>query len=252
MCRSGTLFQVRKQTRGIVTAIRFIALITFSVISIITSTHGQAVSPEPQRQSIGSMNAVGEVLVNESRAPSELTIFSGDTVRTGETGTAMLTTSGQSSLQISHGSQVVFAGDPRYFAELKLGTIFAKALGGTAGTAVRTGNFVVVPTNRNEQTTVTIERMADDSFFITCSGGNVGVVSLQEAPGLFLQPGQSARISPTGDLVAVGRPIVAPRSAGKSYRPWIFLGLAGGGVAAGVAAAIAHGGNHPPISPSSP
>src|SRR3984893_8183405 len=161
MCPPAIRFKVRKQTRGIVTALRFMPLFIFQVISLIIPAHGQAVSPEPPRQSIGSMNAVGEVFVNESRAPSELTIFSGDTVRTGETGTAMLTTSGQSSLQISHGSQVVFAADPRYFAELKLGTIFAKSLGGTAGTAVRTGNFVVVPTNRNEQTTVTIERMAD-------------------------------------------------------------------------------------------
>jgi hypothetical protein len=251
MCRWEMLFEVQTQTRGWVT-LRFLPIVALTSILFVVPAHGQTVSPGPQRQSIGSMNSVGEVLVNESRAPSELTIFSGDTLRTGETGTAILTTNGQGSLQISHDSQVAFTGDPRYFAELKLGTIFAKSLGGTAGTGVRAGNFVVVPTNRNELTSVTIARMTDGSFLITCSAGNVGVISLQESPGLFLQAGQSAQISPTSELVALGKPAQAPQSAGKSHRLWIYLGLAGGGIAAGAAAAIAHGGTHPPISPSSP
>ena len=253
MNRSAILLGVRKRTRDLVTPLHFMVALSLQILLLATAAHSQAVSPDPQRQSLGSLNSVGEVFVNESRAPSELTIFSGDVVRTGETGTAILTTSGNSSFQISHQSQVVFTGDPYYFAELKLGTIFVKSLGGTGGAVVRAGNFVVVPTNRNEQTTATIERMADGSFLVTCLAGNVGVISRREAPGLFLQAGQSARISPKNELVALEKPTLAPiQSAGRSHRLWIYLGLAGGGIAAGTAAALAHGGAHPPISPSSP
>ena len=252
MCRAAILFEVGRRRRGWVTPLRFIFAFSLQLL-FVASGHGQAVSPEPQRQSLASMSTVGEVFVNESRAPSELTIFPGDTLRTGQNGTAILTTIGQSSFQISHESQVAFTGEPRYFAELKQGTIFAKTLGGTDGSVVRAGNFVVVPTNRNEQTTATIERMPDGSFLITCSGGNVGVIPLQEAPGLFLTAGQSARISPTSELVALEKTTpTATQSSGRSHRAWIYLGLAGGGIAAGTAAAIAHGGSHPPISPSSP
>lgn len=90
----------------------------FSFLLLAASAHGQVASPDPQRQSLGSLNSSGDVFVNGSRAPSEVTIFPGDAVRTGETGTAILTTSGNNSFQIARQSQVVFAGDPHYFAEL--------------------------------------------------------------------------------------------------------------------------------------
>jgi hypothetical protein len=219
---------------------------------LATSAHGQVISPNQQRQSLGSLNSVGEVFVNESRAPSELTIFPADVLRTGETGTAILTTSGNNSFQISHQSQVVFSGDPHYFAELKLGAISVKTLGGTGGAVVRAGNFVVLPTNRNEPTTVIIERMADGSFLVTCSAGNVGVIPLQGASGLYLRAGRSARISPTGELAALNTPASATTPSAGRNRLWIYLGLAGGGIAAGTAAAIVLGENHAPISPVSP
>src|SRR6202021_1535438 len=102
----------------------------------------------------------GEVYVNETKAPTELTIFPGDTVRTGPTGTAMLTTSTGNSFQIPAQSQVVFAGDPRYFAELKVGTISVKALGGAA---VLAGNSAVVPTTRIKPKPKTIKKKAEGS-----------------------------------------------------------------------------------------
>jgi hypothetical protein len=218
---------------------------------LAASARGQVASPD-QRQSLGSLNSSGEVFVNESRAPSEVTIFPGDAVRTGETGTAILTTSGNNSFQISRQSQVVFAGDPHYFAELESGGISVKSLEGTSGAVVRAGNFAVVPTNRNERTTATIEKLADGSFVVTCSAGNVGVIPLQQAPGLFLQPGQSARISPKGELAAMDKPLSAgTQSAGRRHL-WIYLGLAGGGIAAGTAAAVVLTENHAPISPVAP
>jgi hypothetical protein len=253
--RFAILFGARTGTRtaNLVKPLQVMSGIALQFLLLATLAHGQAVSPDQQRQSLGSLNSVGEVFVNESRAPSEMTIFPGDTLRTGETGTAILTTSGNNSFQIPHLSQVVFTGDPHYFAELKLGAISVKSPGGTGGAVVRAGNFAVVPTNRNERTTATIDRMADGSFLVTCSAGNVGVIPLQETSGLFLQAGQSARISPKGELTALGTttPAGTP-SAGRSHRLWIYLGVAGGGIAAGTAAAIVLGENHALMSPVSP
>jgi hypothetical protein len=222
--RSAILFGDRTgpRTGNLVTPLHFTAGLTLQILLLATMAHGQAVSPDRQRQSLGSLNSVGEVFVNETRAPSELTVFPGDALRTGDTGTAILTTTGGNSFQIARESQVVFTGDPRYFAELKLGAISVKSLGGTSGAVVRAGNFVVVPANRNDRTAAIIERAADGSFLVTCSAGNVEVVPLQEAPGLFLQAGQSARISAKGELAALD--VVtkeAPESAGRSHRLWI-------------------------------
>jgi hypothetical protein len=234
----------------------FILMAAIAIPSLVLAAPapGQGGLPDAQRQSLGSLNSAGEVYVNETKAPSELTIFSGDTVRTGPTGTAMLTTSGNNSFQISGQSQVVFAGDPRYFAELKMGTVSVKALAG--GAAVRAGNSAVVPANRNERTVATIERTANGSFLVTCSAGSVGILPLNQAQGLFLQAGQAARISATGELSAEQAPAgptgpSTTQSAGKSRNTWIYLGMAGAGAgaAAGVALALT---SHTPLSPSAP
>lgn len=255
LCRFGVPFeaQTRARTRRLAAPLHLLPGLALQFLLLATMAHGQTGSPGQQRQTLGSLNSAGEVFVNESRSPSELTIFAGDALRTGETGTAILTTSGGNFFEIAHGSQVVFTGDSHYFAELKLGTVSVKSLGGTGGTVVRAGNFVVVPANRSEQTAATIEGTADGSFLVTCSAGSMEVVPLQEAPGLFLQAGQSARISAKGELAAQETPASAKTpSAGRYRRRWVYLGLAGGGIAAGTAAAIVLEGNHPPISPVSP
>jgi hypothetical protein len=96
---------------------------------------------------------------------------------------------------------------------------------------------------------------------------------LQEPSGLFLQAGQSARISAKGELAAVETPPQAPAqtpaqttaqssgqstaqappaTAGRAHRLWLYLGLAGAGIAAGTAAAVALGGGHTLVSPVAP
>jgi len=250
-------FAIRKQSGNWVAAFVFAGAIAFPALLAAAPTAGQGAAPDAQRQSLGSLNSAGEVYVNEMKAPSELTIFSGDTVRTGETGTALLTTSADNSFQVSPQSQVVFAADPRYFAELKMGTISVKALVGAGGMAVRAGNSAVVPTNRTERTVATIERTADGSFLVTCSAGSVGVLPMNQAPGLFLQAGQTARISAAGELSAEQAPAAAssgpasPQSAGRSRNFWLYLGLAGAGAGAAAGLAVALSG-HAPVSPSAP
>ena len=218
-------------------------------LSIFTLPAGAQTTPDPQRQPLGSLDSTGEVFVNEQRAPSELTVFPGDTLRTGDTGSARLTAGGNSSLQISRQSQMVFSADPHYVAELKSGSITFKSLGGAGGAVVRAGNYVVVPASRTEASTVTIESSADGSVLVTCSTGSAEIVPLQEGSGILLQSGQSARISSKGELTAATPTGTQP--AGKN-RTLIYVGLAGAGVAGGVAAAIAHGGSHQPVSPVSP
>jgi hypothetical protein len=229
-------------------ALAFLPALILPLLVFILPASGQTPS-DPQRQPLGSLDSTGEVFVNEQRAPSELTVFPGDTLRTGETGTARLTAGGNSSVQVSHDSQVVFSGDPHYVAELKAGAITFKSLGGAGGAVVRAGNYVVVPASRTESSTVTIESAADGSFLVTCSAGSAEIVPLQEGSGILLQTGLSARISSKGELTAATPTGTHP--AGKN-RLLLYLGLAGAGAAAGTAAAIAHGGSHPPVSPVSP
>lgn len=250
--RSACQLVARKRTRSLAKPVSWLSALFLAFTALSAPAHGQAASPDPQRQSLGSLTTAGDVFVNESKAPSEVTIFSGDVVRTGDNGTAILTSNANNSFEMAHQSQVDFAGDLRYFAELKSGSISVKSMGGGAGAVLRVGNFVVVPTNRDERTAVTVTGAADGSFLLTCIAGNTGVVPLQQGQGVFLQAGQSARISPQAELSAVETPAGGPaKSAGKNNKLWIYLGLAGAGVAGGVAAAIATQ-SHAPISPSAP
>src|SRR5579859_1672232 len=114
-------------------AVLAVLLALIPPLSIFAVPAAAQTTPDPQRQPLGSLDSTGEVFVNEQRAPSELTVFPGDTLRTGDTGSARLTAGGNSSLQISRQSQVVFSADPHYVAELKLGSITFKSLGGAGG-----------------------------------------------------------------------------------------------------------------------
>jgi hypothetical protein len=225
-----------------------VALLPLFLLLSVTA-RGQASMPDPQKQSLGSLTSTGDVFVNEAKAPSEVTLYAGDVVRTGDTGSAILTTSGGNSFEISRQSVVDFTGEARYLAELKAGSASVKSVGGPAGAVLRAGNFVVVPTNRNERTVVTVTKMQDGSYLLTCTAGNTGVVPLQQGQGLFLQAGQSARISVQGELAAVEAPPPGTAPAGKRSKTWIYVGLAGAGAAAGVAAAIA---TRQPVSPAAP
>lgn len=220
------------------------------VLPLFSATaRGQAGTPDPQKPSLGSLTNTGDVFVNEAKAPSEVTLYAGDVVRTGDIGSAVLTTGGGNSFEIARQSVVDFTGEARYLAELKAGSASVKSVGGPAGAVLRAGNFVVVPTNRNERTVVTVTKMADGSYLLTCTAGNTGIVPLQQGQGLFLQAGQSARISVNGELAAVETPPPGTAPAGKSSRTWIYVGLAGAGAAAGIAAAIA---TRQPVSPAAP
>src|SRR6202140_5836989 len=67
-----------------------------------------------QNQALGSMTTVGPVYINGVPAPADLTIFPGDTLKTGELGSAAFSISGKGWFKIFSKSGMVFPPDPRY------------------------------------------------------------------------------------------------------------------------------------------
>jgi hypothetical protein len=222
---------------------------------------GRAASQDQERQPLGSLTSFGDVFVNDAHPPGESTIFSTDSVRTSSTGSATFTASGKGSLKVSPGSELTFAANPQYVGELKSGTVVINSVSGPSGMSIRAGDFAVVGVTQGEEASSKIEKMPDGSFQITCLQGSMGVIPLQGANGIFLQAGQSVRISPQGELSGVQQqattsPTPAQQSGTqkKSNTGWIILAVVGGGAAAGAAAALGHGGggSSPPVSPSAP
>jgi ferric-dicitrate binding protein FerR (iron transport regulator) len=236
--------------------IRFL-LLALGTMGLWVGLSGRASGRAPwgqEREALGSLSAAGNVYVNGSPAPAESTIFSGDTVLTSETGTATFSVSGKGSLKISPRTHLVFAGDPRYLAELTSGAAVLTSFAGATELSLKVGNFVVGPVIQTEQSSSRIEKAAEGSFSIACLDGSVGVLPLQGAAGQVLRAGQTVQISAQGELGTpqeTSAPENQKAAKKKSYTGWIILGAAGAG-AAGVAAAVAGRGSHgQSVSPSS-
>jgi hypothetical protein len=239
-------------------------LLALQFVFLPALAHGRTSSQDQPKQALGSLISVGEVYVNDSPAPAESTIFSGDVLRTGAAGTATFVTSGRGSLKITSRSELLFAGNPQYVAQLKAGIVVMSSLSGPTGINLRAGNFVVVAVTEGEQSTSKIET-AGDGFLVTCVEGSVGVLPTEGANGLFLQAGQSISISPQGELSAAtplapppptttptpAQPSTPPAVQKKSYTGWIILGAAAAGGVGAVAALAGHKGS-PPVSPATP
>jgi len=221
----------------------------------------QAASQEKEREPLGSLTSVGEIYVNDSLAPAEITVFSGDGVRAGSSGAATFNMSGKGSLKLSPGSQVLFTGKYEYTAQLEAGTVVMSSVSGPNGFTLRIGNDVLVPSFKERTASASIARALDGSFLVSCSDGAIGVLALQGTSGQFLQVGQSVSVAPNGALFPVvdrQTATSAPRGSNsgarrgkRSYTGWGLIGLAGAGTA-GAAAALSHGGGKQSISPSSP
>jgi len=198
--------------------------------------------------------------VNDSQAPAEITIFSGDRVRTGESGSATFNMSGKGQLKLSPRSQVLFSGKYEYTAEFESGSVLMTSVSGPNGLTVRIGSDVVVPSFKERTASALIERTPDGSFVVKCSDGAMGVLALQGSSGQFIQLGQSVGVAPNGAMSAAVQPgatSVKTTSSAQSHKPshssvdWALAGLGGAG-AAGAALALSHGGGKQSISPSSP
>jgi len=238
-----------------------IVLFLFPALSSSQVVPSKVSPQEKEREPLGSLTSVGEVYVNDSVAPAEITLFSGDRVRAGASGSATFNMSGKGSLKLSPGSQVLFTGRYEYTAQLEAGAVLMNSVSGPNGLTLRIGNDVLVPSVKERTALASIDRAPDGSFLVTCSDGAIGVLALEGTSGQFLQIGQSVSVAPNGALFPVvdqqtvtsvpkGKNSGA-RSAGRSYMGWALVGLAGAG-AAGAAAALSHGGGKQSISPASP
>src|SRR6266436_457590 len=236
-------------------------LVMLLLLVLPALSRARAIPQEKERAALGSLTSVGEVYVNDSPAPAEITIFSGDSVRVGETGAATFNMSGKGSLKLSPRSQVLFAGKYEYAAELEAGAVVMNSISGPNGLTLRIGNDVLVPSTKEHLALASIDRAPDGSYLVTCSDGAIGVLNLQGTAGQFLQVGQAVSVAPNGELFPVMRQDMTPvnsassasgaRKSRGSFTGWGFLGLAAGG-AAGAAAALAHGGGKQSVSPAGP
>jgi hypothetical protein len=237
----------KRRSGSLIVSLCFLCL--FVLLQFPKSGYAHAVSQEQQKESLGSLSSIGEVYVNDTAAPVESTIFSGDRLRTGETGTATFTISGKGTVKISPRSEMVFPGNYQFTAELKSGTVVLNSISGPSGITLRVGNFVLVSSIRQQSATIRIEGAANGSFVISCLDGSVGVLTVEGKSGQFLQAGQSLRIS-AGEVLSLASPATNPKGA-AFHSGWLYLGLGGAGAAA-AAAGLARGGGKQPVSPSGP
>ena len=178
----------------------------------------------------------------ELGVPGQVMIVAGDDIRVGE-GMATFTATGQrGSFAIFPQSELVFSSDPRFAAELRGGRVGMRSSNGPSAVVLRAGNFVIVASAQGQESAATVERQADNSYLITCTEGSIGIVPLGGGNGLFLQAGQSARITAGGQLVAVtpASTTTPPPSLKKGSLLWLWLLLGAGG-----------GGGLPPASRNS-
>jgi hypothetical protein len=230
----------------------------------VTNASGGGSSQEPQHAALGSLNAVGEVYVNNSQTPTDSTIFAGDTLRTGPNALATFTGSGNGSFEILPESELVFTGNEHYIAELNAGTVVMSSLAGPQSVNLRTGNYVAVAVTEGEQSTSKIEKLPDGSFQVSCTDGSVILVPLEGTNGLLIQAGQTVNVGASGKLSAVKEtaapatpteppapPTTKPTSSGGGNNKtlWVVLALAGAG-GAGIAIALGSHKSSSSVSPS--
>jgi hypothetical protein len=234
-----------------------------------------------QNQAVGSMTTVGPVTINGVPAPADLTIFPGDTLKTGDLGSAAFSMSGKGAFKILSNSEMVFPPDPRYSAELKAGSVVMNSFNGATDISLRVGNYVVTPVIEAQQSTSQVVRHGDGSFTVTCLEGSVGMIPLEGATGRVLQSGESVNILPSGELDIAKGPAATPtptptpetkpspaETASTTQPPpeatvppaqhkdktkeYILIGVIAGG-AVGIAAGVAGAGHgHSSVSPSTP
>jgi hypothetical protein len=214
-----------------------------------TPSYGRGPQQEQAKEPLGSLTGVGEVYVNENPAPGESTIFSGDRVRTGESGAASFVMSGKGTLKIAPQSQVVFSGDYQFTAELETGTLVLNTITGPNGLSLRIGNYVVVAYSRRQSATLQVMRAPNGAVTVSCVDGTAGVLTLEGKVGQYLQAGQSMTVSASSFLSPYSSPT---KGAGEStHSRWLLVGLAGAGAAAALAF-LTHGNAGQSISPSAP
>jgi hypothetical protein len=217
------------------------------LVSVTVPAWARDTQHEKATKQLGSLVTSGGVEVNGAAAPAESTLFAGDSVTTREDGNATLTISGKGEFDIGPTTQVVFADDPRYLAQLTRGTVTFSSLAEHSNLGVRTGDYIVtVPPDVPSQTAATVERESDGSGLVSCTIGSVQVVAMEGDTSLALRAGQSTSLASEGGQAFAARtpsdPILAePHKVVKKHLLRTFLIIAAGaGAAAGIVLATHH------------
>lgn len=221
-----------------------------------------------EHRPLGSLTSTGEVYVNGVPATADMTVFTGDSMRTGAAGSSTFTIGGQGSVKASANTELDFSANPLFVAELKNGMVVMSTVPGAPNMKVRAGTFVVVAETGDAdtnavQTTCQMQHLADGSFQITSVTGSVGVIALEGPETVFIKAGESVSVTAAGQLSqTAGTPVpgptpgdeVAPSNSRKKKVPagWILLGVVGAGGAGAALALAGHGNNNSAVSPTSP
>jgi hypothetical protein len=240
-----------------------VPLLALLLLSIPLIGRAGPLPQENGKEPLGSLTSFGNVYINGSLAPAETTIFSGDRVRTEESGLATFNMGGKGSLKLAPHTEVIFAGKYEYTAELGTGSVVLNSVPGINTFILRIGSDVVVPSFKERTALAEIDRSSSDgSFFVKCSDGALGVLALQGTQGRFLQAGQALDVSPTGSWSAIEKQgALTGKSSGfkartigggRRYPPWEYLAVAGGAAGIAMALDMSHGGGKQAVSPSVP
>src|SRR5690242_4050711 len=255
---------LKKRVKAPANALAFLFLNLFAFYFVpCTLAWGAARPQDEQKPPLGSLAAVGEVYVNGAAAQAESSIFAGDLLRSGATGSATFFFNEKGSFEIRPNTEIVFTGEPQYAAELKFGKVVMNSANGATGINLRAGSSVVLAVAEGEQSSSMIEAPSDGSFVVTCVAGSVGVIPLQSGKGVFIRAGQSVGISAQGELSTMSAPVPPPDPPAALSNPsappsvlsdsretapaarqkhgkmrWILVGagIAGAGVAAAILA----------------
>ena len=137
-----------KQTQSSAFSFAHVPLLALLLLALPPVGRAGQLPQEPQenqKEPLGSLMTYGKVYVNESPAPAETTIFSGDRVRTEESGLATFNMSGKGSLKLAPHTEVIFSGKYEYTAELGAGSVVLNSVPGNNTFTLRIGSDVVVP-----------------------------------------------------------------------------------------------------------
>jgi hypothetical protein len=250
---------MRPHGRSGILASLFAFLLLFSIVPTPAQT--------PDHKGIGVIQAQGSVILNSAPATAGVTIYPGDSVRTGWDGSALVSLADRGSLVIAANSDITFlpASLGSHFVALRRGNFALRLPREAPEITAEFGKLVLRPVIGLE-VEFDVEIAADGSALVRCINGAVGIMEAQGADSVFLNSGESAEISASGVAGRI-RPSVAlsPNSnissapspsgtppGGKSHVDWIIVGVGGAGVAALVAVLVSEHRNTSPISPSVP
>jgi ferric-dicitrate binding protein FerR (iron transport regulator) len=235
------------------------------VAGVCLASGAWAQTPKAKNEAVGSLQATGEVYVNDMRAADGQTIYAGDVVRTGPDGAAALTIPGRGTVTVAADTEVSFRASV-YLGELKKGTVAIHSFQATRDFDIDTPNFLAYAPFSAADVAGTITVGEGGTGRVECRIGSIGVSSGKDSGALFLNAGQSVGIDAKGQLGAIES--AAPAQSGqtpaqpsnqpvpavkKSRAGYYVLGAAGaGGAIAAALAALAKGGNGQPVSPSKP